>query len=138
MNSGLDKQLCSDLHSNLSCTLVGKKNFLENEDRNLPATTSASKVGVLARPRCVTTNNYNYNSYFSLIPFRKNFGVLLFSHQLSKIVQTYSLCSLQSANNIFLSYQTSTRQQPPASQQYFSLTINQHQLSATAQRTEAL
>ena len=47
-----------------------------------------------------------------------------------------SLCSLHSANSIFLSYQTSTSQQPPASQQYFSLTINQHQPSATALRSD--
>ena len=33
-----------------------------------------------------------------------------------------------SVNIIFLSHQISTNQQSPASQQYFSLTINQHQL----------
>ena len=42
---------------------------------------------------------------------------------------------LQSANNIFLSHQTSTSHQLPASQQCFSLTTNQHQPPATANRT---
>ena len=39
----------------------------------------------------------------------------------------YTLYSLQSVNSVFLSHQISSSYQPPASQQYFSRTINQHQ-----------
>ena len=38
-----------------------------------------------------------------------------------------TLCSLYLGNNIFLSHQTNISQQPPSSQQYFSLIINQYQ-----------
>ena len=59
--------------------------------------------------------------------------------QKSKIIQI--LCQpLYSANvsagNVFLSHQISISHQAAASQQYFSLTTNQHQLPATASRTE--
>jgi hypothetical protein len=39
----------------------------------------------------------------------------------------------QPASSAFLSHQISTRHLPPVSQQYFSLTTNQHQPSATSQ-----
>ena len=42
----------------------------------------------------------------------------------------------QPASNVFLSHQISINHQPPANQQYFSLTTNQHQLSTTASRTK--
>ena len=48
------------------------------------------------------------------------------------IYQPLSLCSQQSTNRVSLSHQTS--HQSAASQQYFSLTSNQHQPPATAQR----
>jgi hypothetical protein len=43
------------------------------------------------------------------------------------------LAGSQLASSAFLSHQFSTSQQPPASQQYFSLTTNQHQPPATSQ-----
>jgi hypothetical protein len=46
------------------------------------------------------------------------------------------LVSSQPASSAFLSHQFSTNQQPPASQQYFSLTTNQHQPPATSQPNE--
>jgi len=49
-----------------------------------------------------------------------------------------SSCHLvsQLVSSVFLSHQISISHQPPASQQYFSLTTNQHQLPATAKRTQ--
>jgi hypothetical protein len=47
------------------------------------------------------------------------------------------LAGSQPASSAFLSHQFSTSQQPPASQQYFSLTTNQHQPPATSQPNEA-
>jgi hypothetical protein len=41
------------------------------------------------------------------------------------------------ASSAFLSYQFSTGHQPPTSQQYFSLTINQHQPPAISQPNKA-
>jgi len=46
-----------------------------------------------------------------------------------------SAISHQPASNVFLSYKIRISHQPPASQQYFSLIINQHQSLATAKRT---
>jgi hypothetical protein len=47
------------------------------------------------------------------------------------------LAGCQPASSVFLSHQFSTSHQPPASQQYFSLTINQPQPPATSQPNEA-
>ena len=57
-------------------------------------------------------------------------------NELKKCRVHSSLCSLQSANNVFLSHQISISHQLPASQQYFCLTTNQHQPPATISRTE--
>jgi hypothetical protein len=48
------------------------------------------------------------------------------------------LAGCQPASSAFLSHHFSTSYQPPASQQYFSLTTNQHQPSASSQPNEAL
>jgi hypothetical protein len=42
------------------------------------------------------------------------------------------------ASSVFLSHHFSTSHQPPVSQQYFSLTTNQHQPPATRQPNEAI
>jgi hypothetical protein len=47
------------------------------------------------------------------------------------------LAGYQPDNSAFLSHQFSTSYQPPASQQYFSLTINQPQPPVTRQPNEA-
>jgi hypothetical protein len=47
------------------------------------------------------------------------------------------LAESQPASSAFLSHQFSTSHQPTASQQYFSLTTNQHQSPATSQPNEA-
>jgi hypothetical protein len=44
----------------------------------------------------------------------------------------------QPASSAFLSHHFSISHQPPASQQYFSLTINQHPPPATSQPNEAI
>ena len=49
-----------------------------------------------------------------------------------------TLCSLQSANSVFFSHQISTSHQLTASQHCFSLTTNQHQPPAKANRTKLL
>jgi len=46
------------------------------------------------------------------------------------------LACLPTASSIFLTHQISTSHQPPVSQQYFSLTTNQHQPPATTSRTD--
>jgi hypothetical protein len=48
------------------------------------------------------------------------------------------LAGSQPASSVFLSHQFSISHQPPASQQYFSLTRNQHQSLATSQPNEAM
>jgi hypothetical protein len=48
------------------------------------------------------------------------------------------LAGCQSASSVFLSHYFSTSHQPPASQQYFSLTTNQYQPPATNQLNEAM
>jgi len=52
------------------------------------------------------------------------------------LVAYVRLCSLQPANNVFLSHQTSNNQQLPTSQQYFSLTTNQISTSHQPQPAE--
>jgi hypothetical protein len=59
-----------------------------------------------------------------MLKFNKHYGLV-------------RLAGCQSASSVFLSYQFSTSHQPPASQQYFSLTINQSQPPATSQPNEA-
>jgi hypothetical protein len=56
----------------------------------------------------------------------------------SRVVRLVRLAGFQPVSSAFLSHQFSTSQQPPASQQYFSLTTNQHQPSATSQPNEAV
>jgi hypothetical protein len=58
---------------------------------------------------------------------------VFFSHTKSAPASSH-----QPASSIFLSHQFSTSQQSPASQQYFSLTTNQHQPPATSQPNEAM
>jgi hypothetical protein len=66
-------------------------------------------------------------------------------HSDKKHLQTYvwniglvRLAGCQPANSAFLSHHFSTSHQPPASQQYFSLTANQHRSPATSQPNEAI
>jgi hypothetical protein len=53
------------------------------------------------------------------------------------IAIAYGLVRL-AVSSVFLLHQFSTSQQPPASQQYFSLTRNQHQPPATSQPNEVV